>query len=121
VEVRHHPRQFGVSKYGFSRIYKVMLDIVSIRILLSFARRPMAWPRHLIVGIMLLGLIAIAAAMLGKGLALPMLAIGVLWLSLALFLLGWAVIGQMLASLSSNVSGYATLGAQLSADFKKGD
>jgi Glycosyltransferases involved in cell wall biogenesis len=120
IEVRHHPRQFGVSKYGFSRIYKVMLDIVSIRILLSFVRRPMAWPRHLIVALTLLGLLSVGAAVLGAGLALPMLAIGVLWLSLALFLLGWAVIGQMLASLSHNISGYAALGAKLSRQSQKG-
>ena len=121
IEVRHHPRQFGVSKYGFSRIYKVMLDIVSIRILLSFVRRPMAWPRHMIVGITLLGLLSVAVAIWGEGLALPMLAIGVLWLSLALFLLGWAVIGQMLASLTGNVSGFASLGAKLSAQIKSRD
>ena len=43
IKVRHHPRQFGTSKYGFSRIYKVVLDLVSIRTILSFSRNPMAW------------------------------------------------------------------------------
>ena len=43
IKVRHHPRQFGQSKYGFSRIYKVALDLVSIRTILSFSRNPMAW------------------------------------------------------------------------------
>ena len=28
IKVRHHPRKFGSSKYGFSRIYKVALDLV---------------------------------------------------------------------------------------------
>ena len=50
-----------------------------------------------------------------------MLAIGVLWLSLALFLLGWAVIGQMLASLTGNVSDFASLGAKLSTQIKSGN
>ncbi len=114
VEVRHHPRRFGVSKYGFSRIYKVMLDIVSIRILLSYVRRPMAWSRGLLLSCVLLGLLSILTAVAGDGLALPMLAIGTLWLSLGLFLFGWAVVGQMLASLSNIVPGYAELGARLS-------
>jgi glycosyltransferase involved in cell wall biosynthesis len=43
IKVRHHPRKFGRSKYGFSRIYKVALDLLSIRTILSFSRNPMAW------------------------------------------------------------------------------
>jgi len=41
IEVNHRARQFGASKYGFSRIYKVALDIVSIRALLSYAHSPL--------------------------------------------------------------------------------
>jgi glycosyltransferase involved in cell wall biosynthesis len=41
VKVRHHPRRFGASKYGLSRVYKVLLDIVTIRTLIAFARRPL--------------------------------------------------------------------------------
>lgn len=43
IKVRHHPRRFGKSKYGFSRIYKVFVDLVTIRTILSFNRRPAAW------------------------------------------------------------------------------
>ena len=43
IKVRHHPRRFGQSKYGFSRIYKVFVDLVTIRTILSFSRRPAAW------------------------------------------------------------------------------
>ncbi len=42
VGVRHHARQFGVSKYGLSRIFKVILDLIAIKMLLLFARRPLA-------------------------------------------------------------------------------
>lgn len=41
VGVRHHARQFGQSKYGLSRIFKVLLDLIAIKTLLLFARRPM--------------------------------------------------------------------------------
>ncbi|WP_299652249.1 glycosyltransferase family 2 protein [uncultured Jannaschia sp.] len=40
VPVRHHARQFGASKYGLSRIFKVMLDLITVKSLLVFARRP---------------------------------------------------------------------------------
>lgn len=40
IKVRHHPRKFGRSKYGFSRIYKVFLDLLAISTILSFSRRP---------------------------------------------------------------------------------
>ncbi|MEM8751483.1 MAG: glycosyltransferase family 2 protein, partial [Pseudomonadota bacterium] len=42
VGVRHHARQFGASKYGLSRIFKVILDLIAIKTLLLFARRPRA-------------------------------------------------------------------------------
>ena len=40
VGVRHHARQFGSSKYGLSRIFKVLIDLLSIKTLLVFSRRP---------------------------------------------------------------------------------
>ncbi|MFQ6550871.1 glycosyltransferase family 2 protein [Aestuariibius insulae] len=40
VGVRHHARQFGVSKYGLSRIFKVLLDLIAIKMLLLFADKP---------------------------------------------------------------------------------
>ena len=42
IKVRHHPRRFGQSKYGFTRIYKVFLDLLAISTILGFHRRPMA-------------------------------------------------------------------------------
>ena len=43
VPVRHHARQFGQSKYGLSRIYKVLLDLIAIRLVIAYANRPLAW------------------------------------------------------------------------------
>ncbi|WP_245848227.1 glycosyltransferase family 2 protein [Actibacterium ureilyticum] len=42
VGVRHHARQFGESKYGLSRVFKVLLDLIVIKGLLHFADRPLA-------------------------------------------------------------------------------
>jgi glycosyltransferase involved in cell wall biosynthesis len=41
VKVHHHPRKYGHSKYGLSRIYRVLLDIIAIKTLITFARRPL--------------------------------------------------------------------------------
>lgn len=43
VKVKHHARQFGQSKYGLSRIYKVLLDLLTIKTVLSLGRHPIRW------------------------------------------------------------------------------
>lgn len=43
VVVTHHPRMAGESKYGISRVGKVLLDVVAIKMLISFRHRPMQW------------------------------------------------------------------------------
>src|SRR5918996_3635984 len=43
IKVRHHARQFGKSKYGLSRIYKVLLDLLVIKTVASFTSRPLLW------------------------------------------------------------------------------
>jgi glycosyltransferase involved in cell wall biosynthesis len=41
VPVSHHPRRFGKSKYDLSRTLTVMLDLLTVKFLLSYATRPM--------------------------------------------------------------------------------
>ena len=43
IPVRHHARKYGKSKYGLSRIYKVLLDLLMIKTLVTFSSRPMLW------------------------------------------------------------------------------
>lgn len=43
VVVRHHPRRYGKSKYGLSRIGRVLLDVLLIKMLISFSQRPLHW------------------------------------------------------------------------------
>lgn len=40
VPVRHYPRQFGQSKYGMGRIYKVMLDLLTVMFMMRFSTKP---------------------------------------------------------------------------------
>ena len=40
VEVSHHPRRFGRSKYGLSRTLRVVLDLTTVKFLLSYSTMP---------------------------------------------------------------------------------
>ncbi len=40
VPVKYRSRQFGASKYGAGRIFRVLLDLMTVRFLLGYATRP---------------------------------------------------------------------------------
>ena len=40
LEVTHHPRASGVSKYGLFRIYKVLVDVLTVKFMGDFSARP---------------------------------------------------------------------------------
>ena len=40
VKVRHHPRIAGVSKYGLSRTFRVLLDLLTVKFLMGYSARP---------------------------------------------------------------------------------
>lgn len=68
IVVHHHPRQFGASKYGLSRIWRVILDIVMIKMITGFGSRPMRWFGLLSAPFLLLGfplLLVMTAVALG--------------------------------------------------------
>jgi glycosyltransferase involved in cell wall biosynthesis len=100
VAVRHHPRRFGTSKYGLSRIYRVLLDIITIKTLITFARRPLFCffsiaGAALAVNVVFTGL----AILLAPGSVVVFMSVAVLGGSLTLFLASAGVI-------SSSVSQY---------------
>ncbi len=41
IVVNHRARRFGVSKYGLSRIFKVMLDLIVVKFLTNYFNKPM--------------------------------------------------------------------------------
>ncbi len=62
VKVNHRPRRFGASKYGISRTIRVILDLMTVKFLLSYATRP----------IQVFGLMGILSGGLGFLIALVM-------------------------------------------------
>ena len=43
VRVRYHARQFGQSKYGLKRVYRVLLDLIGIKTIITVGARPLRW------------------------------------------------------------------------------
>jgi glycosyltransferase involved in cell wall biosynthesis len=40
LPVKHHPRKFGKTKYGLGRTLKVVLDLFTVKFLISYANKP---------------------------------------------------------------------------------
>ena len=64
IKVRHHARQFGESKYGLSRVYRVLLDMLTVKTIVGFSQRPLVWYGFLSIPFFLLGSVALVAAFL---------------------------------------------------------
>ncbi len=43
LPVRHHPRRFGKSKYNLSRTFRVIMDLITIRLLLRHLQNPLSF------------------------------------------------------------------------------
>jgi hypothetical protein len=99
VQVRHHARQFGRSKYGLSRIYKVLLDLLAIRTLIASAQRPMAWFSLLAAPAALISLLSMGYSLYltatTGAMPFPMAGTGVLFGLLATFLLLTGALAEM--------------------------
>ena len=118
IVVRHHPRVHGASKYGFSRIYKVFVDLITIRTILTFARAPLLWLAGLTMVTMFLTTIAAIAAILfaGDSYAGPSVVfsgVTLLFGALTLFLVFLAFLGQLIwGARSKSLSPFVDLAAR---------
>jgi glycosyltransferase involved in cell wall biosynthesis len=41
IETKHHPRRFGQTKYGLSRTFRVILDLITVKYLIQYSTSPM--------------------------------------------------------------------------------
>jgi glycosyltransferase involved in cell wall biosynthesis len=101
IPVNHHPRQYGTSKYGWDRLYKGLLDLITVLFITRYTRRPL----HLFgaVGLSFLGLgfgINLYLAILwmsGEHLSnRPLLLLGVLLMLLGIQVLTTGLLGEMI-------------------------
>ncbi len=101
ITVRHHPRRSGVSKYGWDRLYKGLLDLITVLFITKYTRRPL----HLfgVIGLISMGLgfcinayLAVRWAM-GESLSnRPLLLLGVMLMLLGIQVLTTGLIGEMI-------------------------
>jgi glycosyltransferase involved in cell wall biosynthesis len=101
VPVRHYPRRFGRSKYGFSRTSKVLLDLLTVRFLLSYSTTPI----HIFgglglisfaVGIGLGGYLSVVKFALGQNIGgRPLLLLGILLMVLGVQLISIGLLGEL--------------------------
>jgi hypothetical protein len=107
VGVRHHARLYGESKYGLSRIFKVMLDLMVIRTLLTFARRPLARFSALAGIALLLAIVTLAAMGGDEAMVVPMTVAGLLGSTAAFLLLLGLVTGAIFQTATARAPGEA--------------
>jgi glycosyltransferase involved in cell wall biosynthesis len=102
VEVAHHPRLKGSSKYGISRTLKVVLDLITVKFLQSFSTKPIQFfgPIGVMCGFLgfLLSLyLTIEKIFLGHPIGgRPLLLLGALLIIVGIQLIGMGLLGEML-------------------------
>jgi len=105
VKVRHHARAFGESKYGLSRIYKVLLDLLSIKTLAGFFSRPVIWFSALGLPCAVIGFAMITFDLLqllsGGAMSIPIIGTGLLFLALSIFLFFNGILGALVYATGS--------------------
>ncbi len=100
IKVRHHARRFGVSKYGLSRIYKVLLDLLTIKTIVSFVSRPMIWFAALALPPFFIGLALMVAGLYqwlqgADAIPITIAGSGVLMMVASVFLMLGGAIGEL--------------------------
>jgi hypothetical protein len=102
VDTHHRPRRFGRSKYGIGRTLRVVLDLLTVKFLLSYASKP----------IQVFGLLGLGAGGVGLGIAAyltvlklafgaqigqrPLLVLAVLLILVGVQLIVMGLLGEML-------------------------
>jgi len=103
IKVRHHARQFGQSKYGISRVYRVLLDLLTVKTIVGFAQRPLLWYGILSIPFFLLGSVSILTSLVPlfepQGtMSIPFAGAGLLLTSLGFLLILSGAIGELIHS-----------------------
>ncbi len=111
VEVRHHPRRFGRSKYGLSRTYRVLLDLLLMFFFRKFATKPL----HIFgltggvlffLGFLIEGYLTCLKLFLHQKIGhRPLLILGVLLILAGINLLGTGLLAELLIRIYYESSG----------------
>jgi glycosyltransferase involved in cell wall biosynthesis len=105
VAVAHRARQYGESKYGLSRTYKVLLDLLAIKTVIGFAQRPLLWFGAFAALFVLVGVVCFVAGIAlmfstDEIPALPVAGTGLLFGALGFFLIMGGAVGELVYATS---------------------
>jgi hypothetical protein len=101
IRVRHHARRYGQSKYGLSRIYKVLLDLMVIKTVTTFASRPLRWFAMLSAPLILIALVLLGHELWSlftdqSSLSWPLAGTGVIFLASGMILLCGGALAELI-------------------------
>lgn len=90
MPVRHHPRRFGKTKYGLERTFKVILDLITVKFLNSYANKPIYLFGGAGIILILVSLLAMLALAIRRiFLDIPVLNSPIFLMSVVTFILGF--------------------------------
>lgn len=102
VKVNHHPRCRGTSKYGLSRTLRVVLDLITVKFLLSYATKPLQIFGTMgfvssSIGFILAVYLSIDKLVFGHGLAArPLLLMAILLILVGIQFISIGLLGEMM-------------------------
>ncbi len=102
IPVTHHPRRHGTSKYGISRTFRVILDLILVQFLLKYSTRPIrifggAGLISYLVGFLLACYLSILKIFFHQRIGhRPLLILAVLLIILGIQLLSLGILGEFL-------------------------
>jgi len=101
VEVKHHPRQFGKSKYGIGRTFKVAADLLLMLFFKKYMQRPMhlfgTWGIMILFAGVLINTYLLILKLLGNDIwGKPLLLLGVLLVVAGFQLITIGILAEML-------------------------
>jgi glycosyltransferase involved in cell wall biosynthesis len=102
VNVRHHARLHGKSKYGLTRIFRVVADLLTIKMIRTFRLRPLVLFGSLAAFTGFMGALFVGAALLAgfssermQATSVVLPAIALLWLALGAFFMMLGLVGEV--------------------------
>jgi len=100
IVVNHHPRRFGKSKYGIGRVWRVLLDIITVKMITGFAARAMLWFGFMSGSAMFLGFSVMLVGELRRATLLPeewtvIYTVGFLLLFLGIHFIALGIVGEL--------------------------
>jgi hypothetical protein len=106
IEVAHHPRRFGKSKYGMKRFLRGFMDMLTVSFLENYRERPLHLMGGMAAALAVLGVMLVAAGMGplgGGGIAAPLEIVGACLAATAIPLFCLGFLAELLVSTLSSL------------------